>query len=198
MSTEPMPPVVRLPLQFSVAPLIAALNTLDESCWSPHFNTEYYSGDWSGVPLRAVGGRADRLVVDPADTSPVADTPVLIRCPAFRTVLDRLDCETTSVRLLRLGTGARVRDHSDHRLGYEDGEVRLHVPVTTGPGAQFFLDDQLVPMQAGECWYINVNHPHRVLNDDPAPRVHLVADCIVNAWLDNMLRMAVLEGPSVG
>jgi hypothetical protein len=186
-SSVPMPATVRLALHFDAAALLTDVDALDDACWLPHFNTAYYSGDWSGVPLRAVGGRSDRLFTDPADRSPVADSPVLGRCPALRAALERLECATTSARLLRLGAGARVREHDDNRLGYEDGEVRLHIPLRTGPGAEFILDGREVHMAPGECWYVNVNRPHRVANTGPDARVHLVVDCVINAWLDAML-----------
>ena len=77
--------------------------------------------------------------------------------------------------------------HSDFALGYEDGEVRLHVPITTNPGARFRHNGAELSMRPGECWYVNVNRPHAVANDGEADRVHLVVDCLVNDWLTGQL-----------
>lgn len=181
------PDRLRLPIAFDAALLVRDVTSLAASDWLPHFNTSYYEGDWSGVPLRSVGGRSDRLYPDPAASEPYADTEVLRRCPHVRAALDELHCELTSVRLLRLGPGARVREHRDYRLSYADGEVRLHVPVTTGPEADFVLAGTTVHMAAGECWYIDVTHPHRVTNDGWSERVHLVIDAVVNDWLTDTL-----------
>jgi Aspartyl/Asparaginyl beta-hydroxylase len=182
-----MPYAVKLPFRFDSAALADDVNRLADSDWTPHFNTSYYVGDWSGVSLRSVGGRSDQLYPDPAATEPYADTEVLTRCPALHVALSALECELTAARLLRLGPGARVREHRDYKLGFEDGEVRLHVPIISGPGADFVLAGELLEMATGECWYVNVNQPHSVSNSDKTTRVHLVVDCVVNDWMVEQL-----------
>jgi hypothetical protein len=166
--------------------------------WLPHFNTALYEGDWSGVSLRAVGGRVKQLYPDPAATEPYADTEVLARCPNIRQAVARLDCDKNAVRLLRLGPGAHVGEHRDYRLGYADGEVRLHVPVSTSVGAEFVLDGSPIDMQPGDCWYVDVNRPHRIANHGTFPRIHLVVDCMINDWVEATFREALHEGASSG
>lgn len=61
----------------------------------------------------------------------LADTPVLARCGYFREVLGAFQCPLTSVRLLKLGAGARIREHRDYRFGFEDGELRIHAAPLT-------------------------------------------------------------------
>lgn len=185
------PDRVRLPLRFDMAALARDALALEDSAWLPHFNTSYYQGDWSGAALRSVGGRSDTIYPDPASTLPWLDTPLLALCPSIAAALDRLECEKTSVRLLRLGPGARVREHRDHALGYEDGECRLHVPVVHGPGAEFVLDGVPVVMADGECWYVNVNQPHAVANSGNSSRIHLVIDVVVNDWFTSALQTGV-------
>jgi hypothetical protein len=180
------PDRLRLPFRFDAAALAADADQLAEERWERHFNTSYYEGDWSGVALRSTGGRLS-IYPDPSPEARFADTPLLAACPAVRGVLESLRCPLTSVRFLRLGSGARVREHTDLRLGYEDGEVRLHVPVRSGPGVEFFLDGTPLEMEPGECWYVNVNRPHRVANPGPAVRIHLVIDCVVDDWLRAVL-----------
>jgi mannose-6-phosphate isomerase-like protein (cupin superfamily) len=80
-----------------------------------------------------------------------------------------------------------VREHRDDRLGFADGEARLHVPVHTGPEAEFLLNGRQVAMAAGECWYVDVSQPHAVANRGNAPRVHLVIDCVVDEWLERAI-----------
>jgi hypothetical protein len=179
-----VPDRLRLPLEFDADLLAADLGLLTVDDWVPHFNTTYYSGDWSGVALRSIGGKARQLYPDPASTEPYADTEILDRCPNIRAALDQLHADKCAVRLLRLGPGARVREHQDYRLGYSDGEVRLHVPVTSSPGAGFLLSGTPLEMAPGECWYVDVNCPHSVWNEDHVPRVHLVVDCLVNTWIE--------------
>jgi Aspartyl/Asparaginyl beta-hydroxylase len=186
-----VPDRLRLPIPVDLEALRRDVAGLRDDDWVAHFNTSYYTGDWSGVPLRIVGGRADRLFPDPMLDEPASDTPVLARCPAVRELLAGVPSPTTSVRFLRLGPGAAVREHRDHRLGYEDGEVRLHVPVTTGPDNDFLLNGTRIDMVAGECWYVNVNEPHAVANRGTVPRVHLVLDCVVDEWLDQTIGAAL-------
>jgi hypothetical protein len=42
-------------------------------------------------------------------------------------------------------------------------------------------------MQEGECWYLNLSLPHRVVNQSSTDRVHLVIDCKVNAWVSALM-----------
>lgn len=178
-----------MPFRFDAAPAAAEALALEEAAWERHFNTGYYEGDWSGVPLRSTGGRIG-LLAAPAAATPFADTEYLERCPGVRSLLALFDSPLNSVRFLRLGPGARVREHRDYGLEPENGEARFHVPLLTGPGAEFVLDGVPVFMNAGECWYIDVSKPHRVGNGGPSPRIHLVVDCIVNDSLRRTMRDA--------
>lgn len=184
-----MPPSsARLPLWFDPAGLQADVGALTPSDWIPHFNTRYYEGDWSGAALRAVGGVADRLYPDPTAGDQYADTSLLDRCPNVRAALGAFRCPLLAVRFLRLGPGSRIREHTDYNLSVEDGEVRIHVPVTTNPGVEFRLDGAPVDMAPGEVWYLDLNLPHAVVNAGLVSRVHLVIDCVVNGWMQQLIR----------
>jgi hypothetical protein len=185
----PFPAHVQLPFRFDATALAADARGLGDDVWERHFNTAYYEGDWSGAALRSTGGRIS-LYPDPSPDAVYADTPLLAQCPGVSAALAALHCPLTSVRFLRLGAGARVREHQDYKLGFEDGEVRLHVPVVSGPGVEFFLDRRAVTMEPGECWYVDVNRPHHVANSGPQARIHLVIDCLVDPWLRDLLVIA--------
>jgi hypothetical protein len=178
---------ILLPLRFDPAPLQADVAALPAEDWIPHFNTSYYEGDWSGAALRSVGGIARALYPDPNPKDPWENTEILVRCPALAAAVAAFECEKLSVRLLRLGPGASVREHTDYNLGYEDGEVRFHVPVNTNPDTVFELEGRPIPMQAGECWYLDFNLRHSVANGGAEPRIHLVIDCVVNDWVSGTL-----------
>jgi hypothetical protein len=179
-----VPPFLALPLRFSPERLLADLALIADDEWVPHFNASVYEGEWSGVALRSVGGKPMQLYPDPMATDSFEDTDVLRRCAYFQEVLAEFHCPLTAVRLLRLKAGSCIKRHKDHKLGYEDGEVRLHVPIVTDPRTQFYVDERLVPMGVGECWYVNVNMTHHVENSADVDRVHLLVDCVVNEWLD--------------
>lgn len=183
-----VPGILRLPLQFDVAPIEADLARLPTSAWTPHFNTERFEGDWSGVPLLAPVGETHPIRLlhpDPTCTEFVS-TEFLANCPGVRAVLDQLRCTLRCCRFLRLAVGSEIKEHQDMGLAFEDEEVRIHIPILTHPAVRFYLDDRLVEMSPGEAWYLNLNLPHRVSNPGPTDRVHLVIDCIVNDWIRNL------------
>lgn len=173
----------RLPLNFDPRPLQADLDDLAPADWIPHFNTRYYEGEWSAAALRSVGGRAGQIYPDPTAQGSFAATPLLDRCPHMRAVIETFACPLQSVRLLRLDAGSVIREHKDLNLGYEDGEIRIHIPVRTNPAVEFYLNGQLLSLHEGESWYLNFNLPHRVRNGGAEARVHLVLDCVVDDWL---------------
>lgn len=183
-----MQATLRLPFHFKPELLKADLAQIQPDDWVDHFNQSIYEGEWSGVALRSVGGRPMQLYPDPTATDDFADTELLLRCPYYQRVLSTFQCPLTSVRLLRLKAGSSIREHRDYRLGYEDGEVRLHIPVITNGDVAFFLQGERVWMAEGECWYLDVNLPHRVDNRSATDRIHLVIDCVVNEWLANFFR----------
>ena len=178
---------LRLPLTFDVAGLQADLEGLAADDWVPHFNTSTYEGDWSGVALRSVGGVAKQLYPDPTAQAAFADTSYLDRCPAARAALSTFRCPLLSARFLRLARGATIREHRDLDLGYDDGEIRVHVPVQTNPAVEFLLEGRPIEMREGEAWYLDLNLKHAVANRGESDRIHLVVDCVVDGWVRSLL-----------
>lgn len=185
-----MLPSFRLSLDFDPVRLQADLDAIAPADYLPHFNSAYYRGDWSVVSLRSVGGRADQIYPDPTKKDAFADTPLLARCPYVREVLASMKCPQQAVRFLRLKAGSIIKEHRDHELGFEDGEVRLHIPVRTNDQVFFLLERQRVIMREGECWYNNLSLRHAVENRGSTDRIHLVVDCVVNDWLRELLLAA--------
>jgi quercetin dioxygenase-like cupin family protein len=160
----------------------------------PHFNQSIYEGEWGGVALRSVGGVDTQLYPDPGAQAPFADTPTLARCPAYCRALDQFRCPLLAARLLALAPGAVINEHRDYRLGWEDGEIRVHIAVLTSPEVEFVLDGRQVELAVGEPWYLNLNLPHRVTNRSAVNRIHLVVDCVVDDWLRKMMAGAIAGG----
>lgn len=177
---------LRLPLTFDPARLKADLAQIMPGEWMPHFNNADYEGEWSGVALRSVGGAVSQLYPDPTAQDRFADTPLLARCPYFQEVLARLPFPHEAVRLLKLKAGSNIREHRDYKLGYEEGFIRLHLPIETNSDVAFYLEGQRVEMQPGECWYLNFSLPHRVENHSLTDRIHLVIDGRVNDWVHSL------------
>jgi|SRR5882672_2563673 len=177
----------KLPFAFDPTLLRSDLEQFAPEDWTAHFNADYYEGDWSGVALRSVSGVASQLYPDPLAEGSFVDTPILDRCPNIRAVLALFKCPLRSVRFLRLAAGSTIREHRDYDLGYEDGQIRLHVPIISNADVVFFLDAQRIEMNEGECWYLDLNLPHWVENRSGVDRIHLVIDCEVNEWLRELL-----------
>lgn len=180
-------PAVLLPLDIDLIALTDAVHALDPDLWVPHFNTTYYTGDWSGLALRSVNGESGRLYPDPTASGHYADTELLTELPAFVATLELFRCELLAVRLLRLGPNSHIREHTDLDLSIEDGEARIHVCLVSDHSVTFCLDNAQVPMKPGEAWYLDLNLPHSVENNGLAPRIHLVVDCVVNDWLRQLI-----------
>ncbi|MBS0631123.1 MAG: aspartyl/asparaginyl beta-hydroxylase domain-containing protein [Verrucomicrobia bacterium] len=177
----------KLSVAFDAQRLQADLRGIVDSEYIPHFNQAYYQGDWSVVALRSIGGSATQIYPDPTKGDQFADTPLLARCPYVREVLAYFPCPQLAVRFLRLKAGSSIKAHKDYNLGFEDGEVRLHIPVHTNPEVFFVLGGERVVMAEGECWYNDFNLTHSVNNRGVTDRIHLAIDCVVNDWLRERL-----------
>jgi hypothetical protein len=183
-----MTAALKLPFTFDPLALKSDLEKIEPHEWVNHFNPSYYEGIWSGVALRSVNGAASQLYADPSKSDAYTDTQVLDRCCYFKQVLGAFKCSLETVRLLKLQSGSRIREHRDFDLGWRYGVVRVHLPVQTNPGIEFFLDGERVSMNEGESWYLDLALPHRVDNNGETDRVHLVMDCVVNEWIRALIQ----------
>jgi aspartyl/asparaginyl beta-hydroxylase len=174
--------ILKFPFSFDAEKLKDDLRSFAPEDWTPHFNTSYYEGDWSGIALRAAENANVQLYPDPTATA-YADTEMLARCAYIPKVLAAFKCEIESARFLRLTVGSNIREHRDYKLGFEDGFVRIHIPMQTNAEVEFYLGGEFLRMNEGEVWYLNFNLPHKVKNGGTEDRIHLVIDCVLNDWL---------------
>lgn len=186
-SLDGVPDRLRLPFEFEAEGLQEDLRRLESTEWIDHFVAQNYQGRWTVLPLRAPAGTEAAHPILQITSNPgvvdFVDTPVLDRCPYFRNVLARLGFPTAAVRLMRLDPRSVIKTHVDTDLSFDEGWVRLHVPVTTNPGVEFLVNDRAVTMREGECWYLRLSDPHSVRNDGDAARVHIVIDAPVGPRL---------------
>jgi hypothetical protein len=189
-----LPDRIRLPFSFDPAGLAFDLRQFAEGEWRLHYVRDNYQGDWSVLPLRAPAGETHpaRMIFSSPTNPDYVDTSLLARVPNFQQALARFECPLRAVRLMRLGPGSLIREHSDHDLDAAlMGLVRLHVPVTSGAGVEFRLNRLPVAMAPGSVWYLRLADPHSVANDGDVERVHMVIDAQMNDWLLQMLRAGV-------
>ena len=154
--------------------------------WNKHANTGYYEGEWSGIALREPVDKIHPLSTIGPEESIYKNTPLLDELPYFQEVLNYFECEKTSVRLLRLTPGSKIKEHTDLDLSFFHGNVRLHVPILTHEKIQFKIDGQDISMKPGECWFAEFCKPHSVSNSGETDRIHLVIDLKVNDWLRDL------------
>jgi hypothetical protein len=189
------PDRLRLPFEFDAVRLAADMRHFTSEAWRRHFIRQNYDGDWSIIPLRAAAGEAHpvRMIAPPPGSVDFADTPLMDACPYIRDgVVSTFHCPVRSVRLMRLTAGSVIKEHHDVDLSFEDGIVRLHIPVVTNDAVDFRLNGTRVVMQAGSCWYLRLADPHSVVNRGVEDRVHLVIDAETNDWVAGVFEQAVV------
>jgi hypothetical protein len=187
-----LPDRLRLPLSFDPDRLARDMRAVESSGWIAHFVPQNYEGDWSVIPLRGRAGATHPIIMISADPScrDFEDAPMLAACPYFREVLDTFEAPLRSVRLMRLTPGSVIKEHTDLELSFEEGTVRIHVPVVTNADVDFRLNRQRVMLEAGSAWYLRLSDPHSVANRGTTDRVHMVIDAQVNHWVADVLARA--------
>lgn len=178
------PSFFQLPVHFSVEKLKQELQFCETENWPAHFNTQHYSGNWNSIALRS--GTGDMHDIHSFPNQTYSNTSLLNACIYFQEVIDWFQCDKEAVRLLRLDPFSEIKEHTDNDTSYADGFFRIHIPILTNAGVEFYVNSQRVHMDEGACWYADFQLPHRVLNTSEHPRVHLVIDCVRNAWSDNI------------
>jgi Aspartyl/Asparaginyl beta-hydroxylase len=187
-----VPDRLRLPLQFDAAALARDLETALRCEWTGHFHKEDYEGDWDVLPLRAPKGVLHPIlqIASHPGVTDYADTALLNSCTCFRTVTDAFACPLKSVRLMRLKPNSVIKEHSDPGLSFEDGDVRIHIPITTNPDVDFRVNRIRVDMEPGSAWYLRFADPHSVVNRGSHDRVHLVIDALRDGWMEKLFARA--------
>ena len=201
-------PCFRLSPRFDVERLQADLAVLEQRPWPPERpfimrtpflarTMTYHDGKWRGLALRSQGGDPERTDPGGPGLDAFADTELLALAPAMREVVDSLDCEKRSVRLLLLPPGAEVHAHTDPYHGFRYGQLRLHVPVRTHPDVLMRFGDEAFHWPAGELWYADFGRPHAVENRSQVTRVHLVIDALVTPSLLRLFPEEVVAAEDV-
>lgn len=154
---------------YKVLPLRAPAHIVDTSLPFPPPAEDYADGSWTEW----------------------LDTPALKQSPYLMSVVDtfREHTAVTLVRLLRLAPGGVVKEHTDPTLGLEveKSVIRLTIPIQINEQVEFYLNDTIVPMQPGECWYMRLTDPHRVINAGTSERINLTIDMVPNAWVKSLI-----------
>jgi hypothetical protein len=109
------------------------LAALAATPWTAHSCSRNYEDDWSVIALRAPKGAQHpiQMILSNPGVSDYVDTLFLAHAPYFQAALAEFKGPLLAVRLMRLGAGSVIKEHSDHDLSFEEGTVRQHIPVAT-------------------------------------------------------------------
>ena len=180
---------IKLPFTFDADKMLAEFEALELN------NFEYYNV----IPLRAPAHTVDTSIPMPPPAADYADgswcdwldTEHMSTSPYLKSVVDTFkeNTKVTLVRLLRLAPNSTVQQHTDPTLGLEihSSVIRLTIPILNKEGVQFFLNNTVVPMKPGECWYLRLTDPHSVINNGESERVNLTIDMIPNDWIRKII-----------
>ncbi len=190
-----LPDRLLLPFTFDPELLARDLDGLSAVAWIKHYVPQNYEGDWSVIPLRGKAGAKHPIMLISSDPTcrVFEDTPMLAACPYFREVLATFEAPLRTVRLMRLTAGSVIKQHTDLDLSFEEGTVRIHIPVVTNPQVEFYLNRRRVVLAAGSTWYLRLSDPHTVANRGTTDRVHMVVDAEVNDWIGDVLHKAARQ-----
>ncbi|WGH76926.1 aspartyl/asparaginyl beta-hydroxylase domain-containing protein [Tenacibaculum tangerinum] len=181
---------IQLPFQFSAAKMLEETKALQLE------NFEYYNV----IPLRSPAHLVDTSLPFPPPADDYADgswtdwldTKALKQSSYLTSIVDFFKEHTTVtlVRLLRLAPHSTVKEHIDATLGLEveKSVVRLTIPILNNKDVTFYLNNTPVQMQAGECWYLRLTDPHKVINDGAQERINMTIDMIPNDWLRHVIK----------
>lgn len=195
MSTAILKPVdtvndaIKLPMSFDVEKLVAEIEGIG-------LNKFLY---YDVLPLRSPAHLVDPSIPFPPPADDYADgswcdwlnTNMLENSPYIKSIIEYFQNHTrvTLVRVLRLERGNVVKEHRDVTLGLQikKSVIRLTIPVIKEEKADFYLNNTIVPMKPGECWYMRLTDPHRVINKSDRDRINITIDMIPNEWVRNLI-----------
>jgi SAM-dependent methyltransferase len=199
MTTQLTAPAVALRPRFDVDRMAAEVIALGRRSWAAQRPYDANGArdaveiDWRILPLRGPGGDPSRTDPGGPGLDDFADTPHLAAASYCGEVLASIPAPLRSVRLMALGPGARVHEHTDALYGLRYGGIRLHVPVITNPCAVVVIAGHEQHWTAGRLWFGDFGLPHYVRNDGDHPRIHLVIDALVTPELLDLFPAEFLD-----
>lgn len=177
-------PFIKLPFRFDVDQLRREVEAFPADAWAKHPNN--IPGN-SALRLITVGGTENDDVA-----GAMAPTPHLQSSPYIQQVLSHFGVVWSRSRLMRLGPGSSVPEHTDINYHWFH-RVRLHVPIVTTPDVRFHCDGEEVHMAPGEAWIFDNWRIHKVDNGSDISRVHLVADTTGNGRFWDLAEAAATQ-----
>ena len=172
---------LKLPFEFDAEKLKSELAQFTK--------VDYYDIYNPSVTLETLWSKEFIVPIGTPDTLPVfVPNDQLKKCPLLLSIFNTFQCQVETFRIHSLEPGAIIKPHHDTGFSFEQGKVRLHVPIQTNDQVEILLEGKAVKMKEGECWYCNFDKIHEVYNKSDETRVHLIIDCMVNDWLTDVFK----------
>ncbi len=174
---------LKLPFHFDVSIIKEELAQFSKSEYSDIYNPSVTLETlWLKHFIIPIGGPNEPVKFVPNEA--------LKKCPYLLSIFKTFECQVETFRIHTLDAGASIQPHHDTGYCFEQGKIRLHIPIQTNDQVEILLENEPVKMKEGECWYCNFNILHEVHNKSDKPRVHLILDCMVNEWVESIFRSA--------
>lgn len=171
-------PFYKLPIQIDHTRLLKELEQIKESEWMAH--PSGFKGN-SALILASVNGQ------DNNDTAgAIKLTARMDKLPYCKQILSSFNTVIGRARLMRLAPGAVVKRHTDINY-YWRHRMRIHIPIVTAEGVDFYCDDQKAHLKAGEVWTLDTWRVHEVHNNSNVTRIHLVFDTVGSPYIWDLL-----------
>lgn len=169
----------KLPFEFDVDRLRKEADSIPEEAYLDVYNPYLDIDTLVGVDLIEATRQED-------ETAIFAPNQYLEDKPYLKEILNTFKSNKFTYRIQTLLPGGEIRKHRDIGQRFEDGIVRLHIPIQSASGMTTLLNDQVVDMQEGTCWYLDLTFTHQMINNSDQPRVHLLIDCHRNSWWEGI------------
>lgn len=176
-----LPASIRLNMDFDPDKLLKDLEAAKSQFQSAPQAGAYHDGSWTGIALKAINGDYKNTMA--MSFTNVDYTEVMDHCPYFREILDALPFPVGVTRILFLPPGKKIGEHTDKGFSWENGHLRLHIPIVTDPKVRFQIGAESVHWPVGQFWFGDFNQPHWLHNESDITRVHIVMDCFVTEEL---------------
>jgi hypothetical protein len=161
-----------------------------EISWTENYS-KYHSSGWKTVALYNESGKSEQNDLKDCVAIP---TELLLKLPTVSKFLSSCAFDYMWVRLLRMEPGTYLWEHTDYGDLEDRPRLRLHLPITTDKEAYIVQPEANVHLSLGYIWKLDPrNARHAAFNAGVSPRIHMVMDCYVNPYLEDLVAKESLD-----
>ncbi len=148
----------------------------------------FRDGDWiSNSKTNLLHGARYATLFNAEFNKPGNYSSILKRCTHFQEVFGHFKCRVNSARLMKIELGDNILIPPAREKGVD----KIIIPIQADPKANFYVNSNLVNMQPGEVWFVDIDLPQKIENNGNSSWVHLELECVPNEWLLDQIKIAV-------